>query len=86
MNAKSNTSCHDILNRNIVQSLSYSAVASANTIPVHLHVHTNSTRGIILTGMCVASGTMGETAEETEGDRRFGTKETLHRCTLTNIK
>lgn len=43
--------------------LSHSAVASANTIPMHLHVHTNSTPGIILTGMYVVSGTMGASKE-----------------------
>lgn len=37
-----------------------SGVASANTIPVHLHVHTNNAAGIILTGMQVVRTTHGD--------------------------
>lgn len=34
-------------------------MASANTIPVHLHEHTNNAAGIILTGVQVGAGQTG---------------------------
>lgn len=78
----------DVSNRGTSRDVpTYSAVASANTIPVHLHVHTNSTPGIILTGMRVASRQTGvENAEELEEDRRRTRHGRARRCTLTNTE